>query len=368
VGGGSHIPCYVAAVEAEMLTMAPSAPPVLRRTLNAAEAVARGCALTAALHSEAFRLARPFRVWDALPRSLEVRSGKGRLLLPRLERGMPLRHHPQGGYEAEVEMDGEDEEEGEVEGGGGLEVRVEEEGSGLVAARGFSRLFSNSVEAAGRGAGGGERLRTWLKLDAWGRPSLGPLRIARWAERETEGGEGQEGGGKAVAEEEVLGAEWEAGALPSKEELESGTAVEDAMAAVDREVEECLEAKNALESLVYRCKGGEEAGAGPEARALAEAVETWLEEREGEAEHEGAVGEYEEKREGLLAALARDVRAARAEVAAGVGEKAGWERAGQSQTPTTDRKGEEEEDGVEVVFDLEGEGESSEEADTRSGK
>jgi hypothetical protein len=55
-------------------------------------------------------------------------------------------------------------------------------------------------------------------------------------------------------------------------------------------------------------------------------------------------------------------------LAAGVGEKAGWERAGKSQTPTTDREREEEEDGVEVVFDLEGEGESSEEGGARSGK
>ena len=399
VGGGSHIPCLVAAIEAEMRAWSsssssssspafpPPPPSPLRRTLNAAEAVARGCALTAALHSEAFRVARPYVVMDALPRSLEVRSGKGRLLLPRLERGRAYRHGPQGGWEGGVEIDGEeDEEEGGVEGGGGIEVRVEEEGSGLVAARGFSRLFSKLLapereEGGGEGGRGKETITTRLKLDAWGRPSVGPLRIARKVlkeKRKEDAGEegGEEGGEKEVEEveeeEEVLGAEWEAGALPSREELEAAAALEEAMAGVDREVEECLEAKNALEALVYRCKGGEEGGAGAEAQAMALAVESWLEEREGGGEggeeEEGAVGEYEEKREALLAALARDVQAVKAAAAAveeeaaataraaaaAAGKEGGMRMKKEGEDVKAREGGEEEGEGIEVVFTVEG--------------
>jgi len=412
VGGGSHIPCLVAAVEAETRAWSSSSPssstspalplpppPPLRRTLNAAEAVARGCALTAALHSEAFRVARPYVVMDALPRSLEVRSGKGRLLLPRLERGRAYRHYPQGGWEGGVEIDGEeDEEEGGVEGGGGIEVRVEEEGSGLVAARGFSRLFSKLLALPEREEGGGEgegglgkeTITTRLKLDSWGRPSVGPLRIARKVlkekKKEGAGEDGEEEGvekevEEVEEEEEVLGAEWEAGALPSREELEAAAALEEAMAGVDREVEECLEAKNALEALVYRCKGGEEGGAGPETQAMALAVEAWLEEREGGGEggeeEEGAVGEYEEKKESLLAALARDVQTAKAAAAAVEGEAAAAaaaaaETAGKEggvrienerEGVKTGEGGEEEGEGIEVVFTVEGQEAESKDGD-----
>ena len=66
MGGGSHIPSLIKAIEEEVALLSPSSPThpptPIRRTLNAAEAVARGCALTAALHSEAFRVARPFVV------------------------------------------------------------------------------------------------------------------------------------------------------------------------------------------------------------------------------------------------------------------------------------------------------------------
>jgi len=426
VGGGSHIPCLTTAIEAEMRAWSsssssptsqanPSSPPPhppLRRTLNAAEAVARGCALAAALHSEAFRISRPYVVMDALPRTMEVRSGKGRLLLPRLERGSAYTLYPKGGWEGGVEIDGEeDEEEGGVEGGGGIEVRVEEEGSGLVAARGFSRLFSKLLapemeEEAGGGGIGKERITTRVKLDAWGRPSVGPLQITRKVlkEKEKEGVE-EEGVEKEVEEveeeEEVLGAEWEAGALPSREELEAAEALEEAMAGADREVEECLDARNALEALVYRCKGGEEPGAGAEAQAMALVVEAWLEEKEGrgvEGEDMGAVGEYEEKKESLFAALARDKQtvktlaavmeekeaestlsrrltstiSARSKAAMKTSAAAGKEGVerieNEREDAMTSGRAEEEEEGVEVVFTVEGQDSESKEEDDGTDK
>lgn len=71
VGGASHVPCLWGAVCKGFKGL-----PV-RRTLNGAESVAKGCALVAAQHSAAFRFARPFTVADALPRSLTYRLAGG---------------------------------------------------------------------------------------------------------------------------------------------------------------------------------------------------------------------------------------------------------------------------------------------------
>lgn len=123
---------------------------------------------------------------------------------------------------------------------GGVEVRIEEEGCGLVAARSFSRMFSKLLmEKQEEEKGEGEEETTvTVAIDAWGRPSVGPMRVVK----------------QGVGEEEVIGAEWEAGALGSGPELEAAAALEETMAGVDREVEEAEEARNALEAAVYGAK------------------------------------------------------------------------------------------------------------------
>ncbi len=127
-------------------------------------------------------------------------------------------------------------------------MRIEEDGCGLVAARGFSRLFSRllgSSSGPGEKAGGGKKreevVTVRVGVDVWGRPGVGPMRVA------VKGGEG----GEEEEVEEILGAEWEAGALGSGPELEAAAALEEVMAGVDREVEEAEEARNALEAAVY---------------------------------------------------------------------------------------------------------------------
>ena len=126
-------------------------------------------------------------------------------------------------------------------GAGGLEVRVEEEGCGLVAARGFSRLFSKLLgepsSESEEGEKGEERVTINVGVDAWGRPAVGAMKVRRGEE-----------------EEEVVGAEWEAGALGAGPELEAAAAVEAAMAAADGEVAAAEAARNALEGAVYRAR------------------------------------------------------------------------------------------------------------------
>jgi hypothetical protein len=126
-------------------------------------------------------------------------------------------------------------------------VRIEEDGCGLVAARGFSRLFSRLL-GPGKAAGEGgqqeeERVTVRMGMDVWGRPQVGPMRVVKGGSEEEE-----------EEEEEILGAEWEAGALGSGPELEAAAALEEAMAGVDRAVEEAEEARNALEAAVYTAR------------------------------------------------------------------------------------------------------------------
>lgn len=113
---------------------------------------------------------------------------------------------------------------------------MEEEGCGLVAARGFSRLFSKLLGPS-EGDGGEERVTVHVGVDAWGRPVVGAMKVRRGEE-----------------EEVVVGAEWEAGALGAGPELEAAAAVEAAMAAADGEVAAAEAARNALEGAVYRAR------------------------------------------------------------------------------------------------------------------
>ena len=293
---------------------------------------------------------------DCLPRPLEIKTGKGRLLST-LSSTHPYLHHPQGGWAEELLIDGEEDEEEAPDGsgGGGIEVRVEEEGSGLVAARGFSRLFSKLLAPTKEGEEKEkeekeeEKILTHLRLDAWGRPSVGPLRIVLTPSPNATISDGEGGEGGVVGkEEEVLGAEWEAGAYASVSEREAALALEEAMSEVDREVEETLAARNGLEALVYRVKGE----GGEEGRQVAEEIERWLEEGGEEEEEEGgSVGEYEEKREGLLAAMARDVEKGKEEEEKEKEEEKRIEEGKEKE----EEKQEVEDEGIEVVFTVEGE-------------
>lgn len=74
MGGGSHVPILFSAVESWFQTEGGGRVKV-QRTMNAAESVAKGCALIAAAHSAAFRM-RPFNVVDSHTRPYRFRLKK----------------------------------------------------------------------------------------------------------------------------------------------------------------------------------------------------------------------------------------------------------------------------------------------------